>query len=183
MRAKLSSPEIQKVVGVERGRLGEWVARGYITPSIHEGVRQGDKHVWNEIDTYNVAVFKKIIESGFSRSIANKFISKGVITQDAPVDEIAFIIFAREGDRVESRAVNYDEEDPLELDLENLLRDMDMFEKDRQFDNFFILNFSKIRREVDNAIERLFGKREKWRERIEDRERDLKERYPDLTKK
>jgi hypothetical protein len=185
-----ASTELIKSVDIEQGRLNSWIVQGYIRPSIHEGERPGDHHVWSELDVYNMALFKKIIEGGFSRKIAFGFIGQGVISENVDLDSIGFILFARAGDRTDSAVIVYEPDDDLKLDIEHVLTQFDMFERDRQFDDLYLVNFKKLRHEIDAKIEgvrREAGqkapKREKARKRIAERKKDLKERYPDLTKK
>ena len=150
-------------------RFKVWINNGYVSPSIRTADGTGTRNIWGEIDLYDVAVFKNIVESGLSRQVANDFIKQGVISGALNPADIQFIAYARQG----RQTVSFGFLKSDKVGLKDALSEMDL-----DPDNIFIFNFAKIKKEVDGMIEKLFGKREKQRKRMEERVKDLSERYP-----
>ena len=148
--------DVVKITGVKRTRLQQWLERGYIHPSIQVASGHGTRNIYNKIDLYNIAIFKKITESGFSRELASKFISMGVITaeqvdkHDTGAAMALFILFMRRDDEVKSRLMYYDKEDEVGvLDIRHLMGELKM----EAFDDIYIINFPLIKDQIDQRIE------------------------------
>jgi len=67
---------VEKVTGVKQMRLYQWLDRGYITPSIQQTSNTGVRNIYSLEDLYHIALFKKLVESGLSRSVTAKQISQ-----------------------------------------------------------------------------------------------------------
>lgn len=74
LKKEFTTQELLKVVGITRTRLQPWVERGYISPSVQCASVQGVKHLYSIYDIYKVAVFKYLLEYGFSRDRAGTMV-------------------------------------------------------------------------------------------------------------
>jgi DNA-binding transcriptional MerR regulator len=73
---EFQSADQEKITGVKRNRLQVWIERGWIKPS-QRATGYGSRNVFSRDDLYNIAIFKAIVEKGWSRSVAAEFIEKG----------------------------------------------------------------------------------------------------------
>ena len=71
MERGFSTFEIIEALRLKRERLREWMNRGFIRPSIQEARGQGTKALFSRGDVYRIALFRNLVESGFTRLIAS----------------------------------------------------------------------------------------------------------------
>lgn len=152
--------DIEKITGVKRNRLQQWLEREYITPSIQVASGHGTRNIWSRNDLYTIALFKKITESGLSRKVVSDFLSAGTIGGDN-VNLIYCLLYMREGEKVKATAIPWLEDPSITVDTLgeitnvgtiNLLqtqKNLDM----GAFDDVYIVNFFKVKAEVDKKIE------------------------------
>ena len=69
-----TTTELLKVIDITRTRLRPWIERGYVFPSVMNLSTQGTKHLYSIEDLYGAAVFKYLLEFGFSRDRAGVMI-------------------------------------------------------------------------------------------------------------
>ena len=69
-----TTPELLKAVDIKRSRFQQWLDYGYVDPSVKNASSQGDRHLFSLKDIYTVAVFKSLIEYGFSRKLTGSMI-------------------------------------------------------------------------------------------------------------
>jgi hypothetical protein len=62
-------PATTEITGVKRLRLHQWMGKGYISPSIHKAQGVGTKHIFSREDLCLITLFKRLVESGMSRSL------------------------------------------------------------------------------------------------------------------
>jgi len=89
-----STFEVLKALNLKRGRLREWMDRGFIKPS-HPSSGQGKKALFTRIDVYCVALLDSLISKGFKRENAGKLV-KGFLAYHPhkwDYDRITYIIF------------------------------------------------------------------------------------------
>ena len=95
-----STLDIERDLGIPRVRLREWTVRGFISPS-HPSPGQGKKAEFSRWDVYCVALFKELVEIGFSRKLAGNFISSFFKRMEgSPV--ISYILFRFQDGKIES---------------------------------------------------------------------------------
>jgi hypothetical protein len=157
--------EVAQITGVKKPRLDVWIVNGWVGPTIQRASGYGTKNIWDLVDLYDVRLFREIIESGLSRSVANDFLSQGVLKGDINPDDVRFFMYIREGARIVP-AIIYDT-DPLDV-LDDMLK-----ENNIDPDNIFIFNFKKIVEEVDATLKQI-DKRKYFRVKAELRGRFLK---------
>jgi hypothetical protein len=89
-RDQYSTLQIAKLLGIERERLRVWVDKGYIEPSIQKAKGQGTKSLFARLDIYAVALFRMLVEKGFTRDFASKFV-KGFVHRG--IEAFGYVIF------------------------------------------------------------------------------------------
>ncbi len=62
--------DIQRICGVKRLRLHQWMEEGFISPSIQRASGHGTRNVWSKSDLYRILLLKRLIENGFHRKAA-----------------------------------------------------------------------------------------------------------------
>jgi hypothetical protein len=139
--------EVSQITGVKKPRLDVWIANGWVGPTIQKASGYGTKNIWALVDLYDVRLFREIVESGLSRSVANDFLSQGVLKGDINPDDVRFFMYIREGSRtVPSIIYDWDTLDVLDDGLR---------ENNLDPDNIFIFNFKKIVEEVDSTLKKI----------------------------
>lgn len=135
--------DITKIAGVKRTRLQQWLERGYIVPSIRVAEGSGDRNIYSYVDLYNIAIFKKVSEMGFSRKVVADMLSKGAIGQDWTYDELSkrpFYIYIRWGDKSHSALI-----DSKKIYFDYVLEQLGWDD----MDDCYLINFQKIKKSVD----------------------------------
>lgn len=80
MRLEFKTPFVTKLFDINRNRFQVWLDRGWVTPSIQKAKGQGRRNKFSKEDLYMIALFKLLVESGFSRELAGrmfKFFNEG----------------------------------------------------------------------------------------------------------
>jgi hypothetical protein len=142
--------DIERITGVKRNRLQQWIEYGFITPSIQEASGSGSRNVWSRADLYSIAIFKKVTESGLSRDIVSDLLTIGVFgdLSDEQIGRISYLVYMRGGERTAACGVEFERgEEPL-LDLVSIQKSQGL----KFFDDCYILNFPQLKREVDEKI-------------------------------
>ncbi len=65
-----SSFEIVERLGIDLGRLREWLKRGYVAPSVERAAGRGTRSVFSRWDLYRIELFRTLVDRGFSREAA-----------------------------------------------------------------------------------------------------------------
>lgn len=73
MKQEFSTFDIIKGLNIQRGRLREWMNFEFITPSV-QADGQGTRAVFTLFDVHCVALFRNLIEYGFNREAAARFL-------------------------------------------------------------------------------------------------------------
>jgi len=158
--------DIEKITGVKRNRLQQWLEREYIAPSIQVASGHGTRNIWSHNDLYTIALFKKITESGLSRKVVSDFLSAGTIGEK-DAKGIYCLVYMREGEKVKAESVPlfsgflHDGTPTMTLDHVGNITNMGIINLAQiqeslgmgAFDDVYIVNFFKVRSEVDAKIE------------------------------
>jgi DNA-binding transcriptional MerR regulator len=152
-----TTTDISKILGIKRERVKNWLTEGYISPSIQTGEGPGTKHLFSRADLYIMRLFEYLLERGFSRSDASQRIKK---VYDACMAEFEhedqsnsiyrwnFIALRNTSGNPKEEVFHYfafDDKHSMEAPISSLL--------DEECDDIVIINFGKIRRNVDIEIE------------------------------
>ena len=144
-----STGDVVKITGVSRSKLQQWIESGFLEPSAQKASNQETsdhetRTLWNTTDLYTIAIFKKIVESGLTRGKVSEFLSKGILAE-YKVEETYFVLWIREGDRMERAALLTN---TGKVNLVHVAESLNM----PDFDDAYIMNFHKLKKEVDDAI-------------------------------
>lgn len=155
---RFSTFDVERILKIRRGRFKEWIDMGYIEPADITVTSVGKKSLFNRQDLYIIKLFDRLLSDGFSREAAGAFVSplydidpehrKGMIRTDS-YKEIVDPLKKNppellQIDRIGVDAVidaRYVYNRPIEFDLDNL-------------QSKYLVNFEKIRKIVDEAIEK-----------------------------
>jgi hypothetical protein len=75
MKDTFTTPEIEQLpLQLQRGRIKEWVAAGYIKPSVQKGKGSGTKHIFSRDDLYAIVLLRDLIDCGVSRKLASSIV-------------------------------------------------------------------------------------------------------------
>ena len=154
--------EVAEITGIGIPRLEVWIANGWVGPTIQKASGHGSKNIWDLADLYDVRLFREIVESGLSRSVANDFLSQGVLSGDIDPEDVRFVLYIRERGRIVPAII-------YESDLLDVL-DKVLSENNLNPDNIFIFNFAKIVEEVDSILKKI-DRRKYYRVKAEVRAR------------
>lgn len=149
-----TTTDISKCLGIKRERLKIWMSKGFITPT-ESASGPGTKNLFTILDLYCLKLFAYLVERGFPREEAAKEISLTRLTlHPSQVDNLCIIAFVRHNESEENRG-------HPKIIFSDSTED---FTKDSKwnFDEFFkydcddmlIINFQKIKRNVDKALNR-----------------------------
>jgi len=71
---EFTTTQVLRIFDLNRNGFKDWLARGYIKPSLNVSRRQGEKNLFSLEDLYLIAIFKKMLTLGFSRVEAGRLI-------------------------------------------------------------------------------------------------------------
>lgn len=133
-----STFDVCRIVGVSKERFREWIIREYVRPS-RPADGQGTRAEFSINDVYRIAIFKNLIENGFSREKASKYIKS--MTKDN-LDNINSIMFIQHNvgssdSKIECLPLS--EIDEIQTSI---------IEASPDWDSFFIVNLQKIKKAV-----------------------------------
>ena len=171
MRNEYSTLDIVKALEIPRERLRDWMSREFIIPSVQsEG--QGTKAIFTRYDIYGIALFKKMVESGLSRTVAgdwvNNFISREKDGTDGQKTDIIKLIVTLGGESFSESIVSQDwfvdlstgMTAPNPKKLPHDINPLSLFSKmkeqySKKWDVIILINFKNLRDEVDNMLNSL----------------------------
>lgn len=151
------SSDIVRITGVKQTRLHGWIERGWIRPSVQKGVGTGSKNIYNRFDLYNIEMFKQLVSQGLPRKVIASYIQAMISLHShftgSVIDVIEFWAFGRKGDIFYAEDISSDcLGEPIGIFLrQNFIR------KTPFYDSIFLLNFRRIREQVDAKIKEIKG--------------------------
>jgi len=77
MKNEFSTFDITKALGIPRERLKDWMNNGFIQPT-EPAHGKGTKAVFTLLDVYGIALFQDLIQKGFKRELASRFVKRFV---------------------------------------------------------------------------------------------------------
>jgi len=149
MSGKFTTFQIAKALNLKYGRLREWIDQGYIRPSIYKAQRQGEKTLFTRADAYAIKLFDYLLARGFARQDAALRIQALEMGNSTSLS-MPYVAFYRQEGLEGADAVS------LFISSKTFtfsLRGKTVDGRAGEFDDAFILNFKKIRRQVDQALE------------------------------
>lgn len=73
---EVKTSELLNILGINRNTFQDWLDRHLVSPSIQKSAKRGEQNIFSLGDVYKIAIFKKLIESGFYRDIASQMAGK-----------------------------------------------------------------------------------------------------------
>ena len=158
--------DIVECLDIEVQRLRVWVKEGYIVPS-KPSTGQGKSSLYTKQDIYAIALFKELIEGGFKRELAGKYVKHiqdkkaWLIIKNIPFLAFPKIINEKGKAIIDMMAHGYT---PLILKIEAgnitpmMITDDGHCEEttDKEqivWKSLYIVNFAQIRADVDKAFD------------------------------
>jgi len=168
MKTEFSTLDIVKALKIERERLRDWMTRGYVKPSV-EAEGQGTRAVFTAHDVYGVALFRRLVESGFSRESAGIIVKMFMEKKGSETDrqETSYILIresiGNDGvveivlSTIASDSNNHTVDLKTGHHLPKTLKDLPMYKDDYYKDDnewriLYVVNFAALRKEVDAAL-------------------------------
>lgn len=144
--------QISKNLGIAYGRLREWIDRGFIKPSIQKAEGQGSKSLFDRTDVYAIKLFSYLMERGFSRKEAANRIwgmqGGDMAAREKLLSSTTYIVCYMQDDLRDSPLTAFIPEEKVTISLFGKTIDG----KKGAFDNALVVNFKKIRDEVNKVL-------------------------------
>jgi hypothetical protein len=159
MKTEFSTFDIIKALGIPRERLRQWQVRSFIKPTIPaEG--QGTKAVFTLLDVYGVALFRSLLENGFSRAMAGDYVKQFIAQEEGEPDhqKTAYILFresVKNGEKVISVLTFARGDWKIDLETSAVEWNEIKIEADKYWRTIYIVNFETLRNEIDAALVKL----------------------------
>lgn len=171
-KAKYSTLDIVKALGIPRERLRDWMSRGFIEPTL-PARGQGTKSGFTLADVYGVALFGKLIQVGLKRDMASKVV-KEIVKYGDLLRGLPYIVVKIEalesgnhirvnsafGGQMLALRLEVTEDmtmtQPLKADLTPAWVDgenVGKMEDEGSWDLIFVVNFIRVLDEVNEAFE------------------------------
>lgn len=139
-KKEFSSFEVMKLLKVKRERLREWINQGFTVPMV-AAKGAGTKAVFSIMDIYKIAVFKRLVDSGISRSRAAIWVKENPkINDEREIEDLVYILLVDQG----GQWISYMEPGPwnIEEDLKEI----------PSWNVGVLVNFRAIKEELKNSI-------------------------------
>lgn len=81
-KKEFTSTEISKALGIEWGRLREWIVKGFIVPSVKGQEGPGRAILFSLDDVYGIYLFRQMVEYGWNRGFASVHVKKMINRAD-----------------------------------------------------------------------------------------------------
>jgi len=141
-------------MGIKIERLKDWLRRGYIQPSIQVAQGSGTKNLFNRNDLYQLGLFMFLIARGFSREEAAKHAKAGCAVIE-PASENEDLEAEKEMKNDGFLMLAYRDGNLFSGGMVRNTGDTITVEADENCDEVLLVNYSKLRREVDGAARRM----------------------------
>lgn len=154
---KFTTNVIVNKLGIPMQRIRMWLLEGFVEASYPSNI-QGKKAYFRRSDLYAIILFEKLLEKGLKRELAGQYIKS---LRKAPVvaDKAPYLVFVTkkvpEGSLVESKS--YMGFNPLKLvfapdKLGVVIFDGEINEEQCEWEDVLVINYAKIRVEVDKML-------------------------------
>lgn len=91
-----STSDVCRILSVSPERLREWMIRKFVEPSIQKAKGQGTRAEFSIDDLYRIALFKELIENGFSRETAANYIK---LISSVDLEDVDMICIMRNNEK------------------------------------------------------------------------------------
>lgn len=155
-REKFSIAEAALITGVSSDHIKQWMSLDWVKASVLQAEKEDGRNVFSRVDIYNIAYLRKIMESGFSRKLAQEKINIYAVNETVenfPHIKSIGIAFSRVMDNGEYKTQGAWLIAP-ELDQETGWNSLALIGErlNQGADDFYILNFLKLKERIDSII-------------------------------
>ena len=170
-KARYSTLDIVKALGIPRERLRDWMSRGFIEPTL-PARGQGTKAGFTLADVYGVALFDRLLQMGLKREMASKVV-KAIVLYGDLLHGFPYIVVKIEAVESETRVhvgsfsggkmlalrleVSGDRirTQHLKADFSPVWEEGGMMEDEGAWDLIYVINFTKVLQRVNKGLEKL----------------------------
>ena len=157
--ARYRSLGICKALGIERERFRDWIKTGQIRPTL-PAFGQGTKAGFTLGDVYTIALFKRMIETGYKRELSAKLISP-FIGLGNPIEFLQYILCIVKtnpdtGEQdIQVESLGQGDRDTLQINLSGarIHFDVPIMDDIIGWEGMFMFNLVQLRQEVNAALE------------------------------
>ena len=163
MHQKYSTLDIVRALKIPRERLRVWIDHGFISPYIQRAEGQGTKALFDRLDVYAIALFRKLLEMVLNRIDASRYLETWLKeARDRPTrvtasyNQIIFIRFVKKKSvKRGCFAISSPKNQSMSFRFQfsALGGQIDEYLKDKDWDDILVVNFKKIKAEVDASLE------------------------------
>jgi len=163
MGQEYSSLDIVRALKIPRERLRVWIDQGFVSPNIQRAKGQGTKAIFDRLDVYAIALFRKLLEMGLNRVDASRYLQTWLKeARNRPIkgavlyNQIIFIRFVKkESVKRGCFALSSPKAQSMSFAFQfsALGGQIDEYLKDKDWDDILVVNFKKIKDEVDASLE------------------------------
>jgi len=161
LHEEFSMAEAAAITGVASNHIQQWIDLGWVKPSIQQTSGEETRDIFSRVDIYAIAYLKKIKESGFSRKLAHEKINIYAVNEtvknfpNITSIGIAFSRVLTEGQYETQGAWLI----APELDQETGWNSLALIGErlNQGADDFYILNFLKLKDRIDSLIAEMKG--------------------------
>ena len=144
-----STLDIVKSLDIPRERLRDWMNRGFITPS-KEAKGQGTKALFSRIDVYAISLFRYLVERckfvlEEAARFSQEWLAKAKSAEDRNFISQDFVAFGRVTAKEGEEVISLRSHSSQEIEQMESAEDVD-------WDSLFVVNFRKIREDVDAKL-------------------------------
>lgn len=146
---KFESKKVVEITGVKRTRLQSWIERGWLAPSVQVAEGPGTRNIYNTNDLYSIAIFRKVSEEmHLPRKMVGEMLSSGVVGDhsEEQLKQVQYMLYIRDGENFDAALVP-----GPEIDIKYIIEQLGW----ENFDSMYLLNFAKIKNEIDQKIKTL----------------------------
>jgi MerR HTH family regulatory protein len=180
MRNDFSTFDIMKALSFKRDKLRSWMREGFIKPK-YPAEGQGTKAIFTRWDVYGVALFKDLIDHGYKRKAIAEYVHNFVRGEEKSQNpEVEVILFRHEvvkgKTQVDSMAITkrkvedkglwvmeirtgrlgtYNEDRKWFSILPDLRQKKDVNFDPENWDHIHLVNFKKLKKNIDAALSEL----------------------------
>ena len=157
--ARFRTLGICKALGIERERFRDWTKTGQIRPTL-PAFGQGTKAGFTWGDVYTIALFKRMIETGYKRELSAKLISPFVGLGN-PIEFLQYLVCIvktnpETGEQdIQVEGLVQGDRDTLQINLsgERINFDIPIMDDITGWEGMFMFNLIQLRQEVNAALE------------------------------
>lgn len=153
MKKSFTSFEIGKALNIKRECLRDWITRKFVTAEV-PAAGHGTKAIFSQNDVYGVALFRFLIDHhGFSRTVAADYVKDFVKKESNEYKDYKtkYIMFLDNHTAIQWGRGDY------KINLETGCPEVmgQPIGLPHKWDAITVVNFEKLRNEVDKALEKI----------------------------